>query len=374
MKIKPFELERYFAKYEFSVKYLLSSSDCDGLPQAEVLSWADKETKHLWENLKLGYTESLGLPLLRQEIAKMYKGVSANDVLITVPEEGIFVALNTLLDKGDQVICTWPGYQSLYEIVESLGCELVKWQPSEKSGWKFDVNFLEEKIKLNTKLIIFNFPHNPTGYLPPKKDFQKIIEVANKRGIHVFSDEMYRFLELNPADRLPSASEVYENAISLFGMSKTFGMAGVRLGWVITKDKALYQKMAAFKDYTTICPVGPSELLSLIALRAKEKIIERHLNRISKNFSLLDDFFQRHGQLFSWVRPKAGTIGFPKILFSENSLKFCERVVNDAGIMILPSTVYGYDDKHFRVGFGRENMPEALAEFEKYLKNNPPKK
>jgi len=132
--------------------------------------------------------------------------------------------------------------------------------------------------------------------------------------------------------------------------------------------------MAAFKDYTTICPVGPSELLSLIALRAKEKIIERHLKRIEKNLGLLDNFFQRHKQFFSWVRPKAGTIGFSKILFNENSLKFCERVVNEAGIMVLPSTVYGYDDKHFRVGFGRGNIPEALAEFEKYLKSNPPKK
>src|SRR3989338_405803 len=111
MKIKPFELERYFAKYEFSVKYLLSSSDCDGLAQSEVLSWADSETKPLWDNLKLGYTESLGLPLLREEIAKMYKGVSADEVLITVPEAGIFIALNSLLDKGDHVICTWPGYQ-----------------------------------------------------------------------------------------------------------------------------------------------------------------------------------------------------------------------------------------------------------------------
>ena len=370
MKIKPFELERYFAKYEFSVKFLLSSSDCDGLAQSEVLSWADLETRQLWDNLKLGYTESLGLPLLRQEIAKMYKDVSAEEILVIAPEEGIFIALNSLLDKGDHVICTWPGYQSLYEIVESLGCELEKWQPSEKDNWKFDPNFLEEKIKPNTKLIIFNFPHNPTGYLPSKRDFQKVTEIARKHNLHVFSDEMYRFLELNPEERLPSACEIYEKAISLFGMSKTFGMAGVRIGWVITKDNELYQKMTVFKDYTTICSSAPSEILSLIALRAKEKIIERHLNRIKRNLALLDAFFQRHNKLFYWTRPKAGTIGFPKILFNENSLNFCERVVNDAGIMLLPSTVYGYSDKHFRLGFGRENMPEALAEFEKYLKGN----
>ena len=181
---------------------------------------------------------------------------------------------------------------------------------------------------------------------------------------------MYRFLELNPEERLPSACEVYEKAISLFGMSKTFGLAGVRLGWVITKDKQLYQKMAAFKDYTTICASAPSEIVSLIALRSKEKIIERHLKKIKRNLSLLNDFFQRHSRLFSWIPPKAGTIGFPKILLEESSAKFCERVVNNIEIMILPSTVYDYDDKHFRIGFGRENMPEALAALEKHLKTH----
>lgn len=370
MKIKPFELERYFAKYEFSVKYLLSSSDCDGLAQSEVLSWADLETKALWDNLKLGYTESLGLPLLRQEIAKLYKNISADDILVTIPAEGIFLALNSLLDKNDHVICTWPEYQSLYEIAESIGCEVDKWQPSEESGWKFDVQFLEEKIKPNTKLLIFNFPHNPTGYLPSKDNFQKIIGVAKKHNLYIFSDEMYRFLELNPEDRLPSACEVYDKAISLFGMSKTFGLAGLRLGWVITKDKDLYSKMVAYKDYTSICSSAPSEILSLMGLRAKEKIIKRHLQRINGNLSLLDEFFKQHSQLFSWIRPKAGTICFPKILFDQNSLNFCEDVVSKTGVMLLPSTVYGYDDKHFRIGFGRENMPEALAKFDDYLKKS----
>ena len=124
MKLKPFELERFFAQYEFSVKYLFSSSDCDGLFQSELLSLADAETKQLWDNLKLGYTESLGLPILREEVAKLNKGISPDQVLIVAPEEGIFITLNSILDKGDHVICTWPGYQSLYEIVQSLGCEL----------------------------------------------------------------------------------------------------------------------------------------------------------------------------------------------------------------------------------------------------------
>lgn len=367
MKIKPFELERYFAKYEFSVKYLLSSSDCDGLAVKDLLKLADPETKKMWEELKLGYTESLGLPSLRQEVAKLYKGINPDEVLIVAPEEGIFIAMNTLLNKGDHIICTYPGYQSLYEIAESLGCEVTKWQPEEENNWRFNPDFLESNIKPNTKLIIVNFPHNPTGSLVSREDYQRIVDIVKEHNTYLFSDEMYKFLELNSEDRLPSAVELYDKAITLFGMSKTFGMAGVRLGWVITKDQKLYSEMAAFKDYTTICSSAPSEILSLIALKAKDTIIKAHLKRINRNLELLDGFFKKYSNLFSWVRPKAGTICFPKLLFDKSSFNFCEDVVKEAGIMVLPSTVYGYDDKHFRIGFGRENMPEALQEFENYV-------
>lgn len=370
MRLKPFKLERYFAKYEFSAKYLLSSSDCDGLSQKELISWADEETKKLWDDLILGYTESQGFPLLRQEVTKLYKGINPEDVLIVAPEEGIFIALNSILEKSDHVICTFPGYQSLYEVAEGMGCEVTRWESDEQQGWRFDPGFLTKNIKPNTKLIVFNFPHNPTGYLATKKDFERIIEIAKEHNLYIFSDEMYRFLEYNAEDRLPSACEIYDKAVILFGMSKTFGLAGLRLGWVITKDSEVYQKMTTFKDYTTICSSAPSEILSLIALRAKDKIIQRHLEIINRNLGLADSFFKKYQDLFSWVRPKAGTIAFPKIIGGEDSLAFCERVIKDAGIMLLPSTVYDYDNKHFRLGFGRENFPTALSIFENYLLQN----
>lgn len=367
MNLKPFKLERYFAKYEFSVKYLLSSSDCDGLSQSSLLAMADNETKNLWENLTLGYTESLGHHLLREEIAKLYQGITANNCLVVVPEEGIYIALNSILQKGDHIICTFPGYQSLYEIAEGLGCEVTKWEPEEDNGWRFDPDFLERNIKSKTKLIIVNFPHNPTGYLPSKEDYQKIVGLARKNNLYLFSDEMYRFLEYNEEDRLPPACEIYDNAVSLFGMSKTFGMAGVRIGWVVTKDKDLYTKMATFKDYITICSSAPSELLSVIALRAKAEIIAKHLTRIKRNIKLLDSFFEEYKDKFEWVKPKAGTIGFPKLRGTMNASDFCQNVIKEANIMLLPSTIYDYDNKHFRLGFGRENMPETLEKFREYL-------
>jgi aspartate/methionine/tyrosine aminotransferase len=368
MDLNPFELERYFAKYEFTAKYLLSSSDCDGLLQSDLLNMADDETKQLWGNLSLGYTESLGHPLLREEISRIYQRVTPDDCLVIVPEEGIYIAVNSILHKGDHVICTFPGYQSLYAIAEGMGCEVTKWIPEEENGWRFNPHFIENNIRSNTKLIIINFPHNPTGYLPPLSDYEMIIDLARKHNIHIFSDEMYRFLEYDDQERLPSACEMYEKAISLFGMSKTFGMAGVRIGWLVARDKDLFNRMAAFKDYTTICSSAPGEILSVIALRSRQKIIDRHIKRIKRNLVLLDTFFNRYRDRFEWVKPKAGTIGFPKLKGEISSLEFCQSVMLAANIMLLPSTVFGFDNRHFRMGFGRENMPEALEKLEEYLR------
>lgn len=367
MKLNPFKLERYFAKYEFSAKYLLSSSDCDGLGQKQLLQLADEETKNLWDNLHLGYTESLGHSLLRQEISQLYQGTNKDEVLVVVPEEGIFIALNTILEKGDHVICTFPGYQSLYEVAQGLECEVTKWLPDENQNWRFDPEFLIQNIKPNTKLIVWNFPHNPTGSLPSGSDYDRMIEIAKSRGIYVFSDEMYRTLEFNQSDRLLSACEIYGKAISLSGMSKVFGMAGVRIGWLTTKDKDLYQRLATFKDYLTICSSAPSEILSIIALRSKDRIISDHLNRIERNLKAFEIFMNKHQNLFDWIKPKAGTICFPKLKTQIGAEEFCNKVVASTGIMILPSTVYDYDDHHVRIGFGRENFPEALSAFDQFL-------
>ncbi len=367
MKINPFKLERYFAQYEFSAKYLLSSSDCDGLLQQEVLRYADAESLALWENLQLGYTESLGNPLLREEVSKLYNSISKDETLIVTPEEGIFIALNTILEKGDHLICTFPGYQSLYAIAESLGCEVTKWLPDEEQGWKFDHAALEKAIRPNTKLIVVNFPHNPTGYLAAKAEYKEIIAIAKARNILLFSDEMYRFLEYDPNDRLESASDLYENAISLFGMSKTFGLAGLRIGWLTTKNKELYSQFVHYKDYTTICSSASSEILAIIALRARNKIIGENLDKLQTNLALLEDFIKRNNNLFAWIKPKAGTICFPKLLVNQSSDEFCESVVKETGIMLLPSSIYSFGDKHIRFGFGRRNLPEVLGIFEEYL-------
>jgi len=366
--IKQFKLERYFAEYEFRVRYILCASDMEPLGMDELLSMGDDECRRLWRELQLGYTESAGHPVLRGEIAGLYSGIGAEDVLVLAPEEGIFVAMNTLLEPSDHIIVTFPGYQSLYEIARSLDCEVTVWMPEESTGWRFDLNFLKKSIKENTKMIVINLPHNPTAALISANEFGQILEIAGENNIYLFSDEMYRFLEYDPSNRLPSACELYENAVTLFGMSKSFALAGLRIGWLITKNRNLYSRFAKFKDYTTICSSAPSEILALAGLRAKEKIIKRNLEIINNNLSLLDEFFLRHDPILRWNRPKAGSIAFPKLLADKSSSDLCKELIEEQSVLLLPDSVYDYNGNNFRIGFGRTNMPEALGRFDRYLK------
>ncbi len=367
MEIAPFQLERYFAKYEFSARYLLSSSDCESLSLAQLLSMADTEMMGSWEALKLGYTESWGHPLLREEIANIYQGVDQPDVLVVVPEEGIFLLMHALLGAGDHVVCIFPGYQSLHEVARSIGCEVSTWEPDEERGWHFDNEELANLIRANTKLVVINFPHNPTGFVPSRNEFIALVELVSDQGAYLLSDEMYRYLEVEPGTTLPAACELYERAFSLFGLSKSFGLPGLRIGWLASKDSEALRRVSVLKDYTTICSSAPSELLAIIALRNKERIFRQQLERVRKNLTVLDAFFNQYQDHFSWERPKGGSICFPRMLLVENTYTFSEQLVAEAGIMLAPSRVFQYGDHHVRIGFGRDNLPLVVEHFTRYL-------
>lgn len=370
MKIAPFKLERYFDKYEFSAPYLLSSSDCEPLRLNELLDLADEKSRKEWDVLKLGYTESKGDPAFRNEISKLYSYISPDDVLVLVPEEGIFIAMNTLLEKGDHVVTTFPGYQSLYQVAEDIGCHISKWEPDHHL--KFRVQDLKALVTDSTKLIVINFPHNPTGSLISEKDLHEVVNLAREKGITIFSDEMYRFMEYDEKDRLPSVSDLYENGISLFGLSKTFGLPGLRIGWLTTRNKNFMQDLITFKDYTTICNNAPGEKLGTIALQNKDKLIRRSLNIIQSNLALLESFSQHHKEWFLWKTPKAGSIAFPELKIKSSVMDFCQDLVKEKGIMLLPHDVYDFSRNHVRVGFGRKNLPDVLKVFESYLKEKNP--
>ena len=367
MSIAPFQLERYFAQHEFSARYLLSSSDCESLSMKDLLGMADPEMINLWRQLKLGYTESWGHPLLREEIAQVYKGIDPAGVLTVVPEEGIYLLMRALLKPGDHVVCTFPGYQSLYEVARSIGCEVSNWEPEEDQGWNFPITSLAKKMRSNTRLVVVNFPHNPTGFAPGEDEFVSLVELVSEQGSYLLSDEMYRFLEVEPGRTLPAACELSERAFSLFGLSKSFGLPGLRVGWLASQDAEMLEEISRFKDYTTICGSAPSELLAIIALRNKKSIIDQQTERVRRNIAVLESFISKHQDRFTWNRPIGGSICFPRMLGIDNTYLFCEQLVQETGIMLAPSRVFQYGDHHVRIGFGRENLPEVLNQFAEYL-------
>jgi len=367
VRVAPFALERFFARFEFGARYLLSASDCQGLRMAELIAGADTDLRTRWDGLLLGYTESQGLPELRGEIATMYESVDSDEVLLAAPEEAIFLAMNALLEPGDHVVSTFPGYQSLYELARSIGCAVSLWKPVEGDTWRFDPGELEALLRPDTRLVVWNFPHNPTGALPKADEFSRMLTVVANAGAWLFSDEMYRLLEPRDEMRLPSAVDRYEKALSLSGMSKAFGLAGLRIGWVATHEHTLLERMSALKDYTTICSSAPSELLALMALRARDHILAANRARVRQNTEAAAVFFARHASRFVWVPPRAGTVCFPRLEAGAGVEALCAGVLRDTGVLLLPSTVYDYGDSHFRLGLGRDDFVAGLEVLDAYL-------
>jgi aspartate/methionine/tyrosine aminotransferase len=229
-----------------------------------------------------------------------------------------------------------------------------------------DLDELKRSLRPATRAIVINTPHNPTGLLMTHADFARVSRFAQEHDLLLFSDEVYRESEYKPSDRLPAACDIYEGAVSLGVMSKTYGLAGLRIGWIATHRASLYERMARMKDYTSICSSAPSEFLAELALRHRQQIAQRNLDIMTTNLSLLDGFFARRASQFTWVRPRAGSIAFPRLLGGDIDA-FCHALVISAGVLLLPGSVFDDPGNHFRLGFGRQNMPEALARLEEFL-------
>jgi aspartate/methionine/tyrosine aminotransferase len=199
-----------------------------------------------------------------------------------------------------------------------------------------------------------------------RADFDELNKFVQEEKLLLFSDEVYRESEYDPATRLPAACDYGEHAVSLGVTSKTYGLAGLRIGWIATKNKKVYGNMATLKDYTTICNSAPSEFLAEVAMRNRQKLIGRNLSIIQNNLTIVDSLFARYSSLFTWVRPQAGSMGFPKLLKGEIE-DFCDDLVRKAGVLLLPGTMYDDSRNHFRLGLGRKNLPQAVNRLEEYL-------
>jgi aspartate/methionine/tyrosine aminotransferase len=372
VKIADFALERYFARWEFAVEHVLCASDVEGWPMAELLELADDETRAMWAGLRLGYTESTGHPALRREIAALYESVDADDVLVFAgAEEAIYCLLTTSLGAGDHVIVTWPGYQSLYEVARAAGAQVSLHALREEDGWSLDLDRLVRSFRPETRMVVVNAPHNPTGMLPAEEEWRRLAAQCASARIRLVADEVYRFLEHDDATTLPAGADLDDSAISIGVMSKSFAMAGLRIGWLATRDHSVLERCARLKDYTTICSSAPSEVLALIGLRARDTVLARSREIVGANLAVLDDFFGRRADALTWVRPRGSSTAFPKLVpggpAGASADRFAARLVESTGVLLLPSSTFGFGDSHFRIGLGRTDLPEALAKLEAFL-------
>lgn len=367
MKLNDFKLEVYFGKYEFTAPYLLTQSDCEAMEVADLLKFeegAEEKLLHSW----LGYTEVVGSPELRSLVSGLYNNIKDDEIIMhTGAQEAIFTFMNVLLKKGDHVISMFPTYQSLYEVATSEGCEVSRWfLRNDNNSWCIDFQELEKLIKPNTKLIVVNTPNNPTGYTFKEDEIIKLCNIADKHGIYIFSDEVYRGLDLDGIKK-PWICDIYDNAISLGVMSKAYGLAGLRIGWVATRNKEILEKMTRFKHYLSICNSSTSEILSVIALKHSDSLLKRNINIIKGNLNIANRFFEKYDNVFQNNPPQCGPIAFHKMKLDKKIDIFCEELVNNAGVLLLPSSIYDYEGPYFRMGYGRKNFNKGLDVFEQYL-------
>jgi aspartate/methionine/tyrosine aminotransferase len=363
VRIEPFEIERFYERWEFRAELMLSSSDCESRPLGALLELEPDAGERL-RALHLGYTEVAGSPELRAAVAGTYEGVAPEDVLtLAAAEEGIFIAYHALLEPGEHAVVEAPSYGSAVNLARSTGAEVTLWQRRHEDGWAYDLDELERLLRPDTRFLYVNSPHNPTGSQMSGAEQQRLVEMLAERGTILFSDEVYRGLEHDEGTRLPAACELYERALSLNTVSKSYGLPGLRTGWLACRDPALLERLRELKLYTTICSSAPSELLVALALRHSSTLIGEARARVLENLPLLEQFLAAHAGLLEWVPPAAGPIGFPRVRDERDVREWCERVAGDAGVLLLPGYVYD-EPRHIRMGYGRAGLPEALARLE----------
>ena len=365
MELAPFRIERWYERYEFTTELMLSSSDCESVDVAELLE-LEPDSRERLDTLRLGYTEVPGSAELRAAIAAMYAHATPDDVVaLAAAEEGIFAVEHAVLGPGDHAVVEAPCYESALAVARSTGADVDVWRRSYDDGWAHDVDELERLLRPDTKLVYVNTPHNPTGTQMVRAVLDRVVELCAERGAVLLGDEVYRELEHDPADRLPAVCDLYERGVSLGSVSKTYGLPGLRTGWIVCRDDEPRDAVVAVKLYTTICSSAPSELLAAVALRHRERFAEKNRRLVLENLALVDGFVERHADLVDWVRPSASPVGFPR-LHVPDSEAFCIDLAARADVLLLPGEVYD-EPGHVRLGLGRVRVPEALERLERYL-------
>jgi len=370
-----FKLETHFSKWEFKARYHMTASDAESISLRDLLSMATPEEREEFEGMWLGYTETWGAPDLRETIAATFATQKASDVLCFAgASEGIFAANSVILDKDSHAIVVTPNYQS-HETLPVAICEATGVPLDPEDGWSLDINRVAAAIRPNTRLITINFPHNPTGTILPLDRYEALIALCRKHDIYILHDEIFNGLGPTGARHLPFIADVYERGLSLGVMSKSYGLPGLRIGWIACQDAEVLSKMERMKHYLSICNSGPSERLTKIALNNRDALLARNCGIVDENLPKWEAFFSRYPDLFEWRKPDGSCMAFPRYKGPEGVEEFCRSLVEESGVLLLPSTIYSSElgptpTDRFRLGFGRTGLDEGLAALEAHVMRN----
>ncbi|MFI1302149.1 aminotransferase class I/II-fold pyridoxal phosphate-dependent enzyme [Streptomyces sioyaensis] len=372
-RLPDFRLETYFSQWEFTARHHMTASDVQTMTLGELLALAGDQDRAAFENLPLGYTETYGDPELREVIAQTYERVDAADVICFAgAEEALYLAMNVLLDAGDHAVVVTPNYQAAETVPLAL-CEVTGVALDPDRDWALDLDRVKAAIRPHTRVVSVNFPNNPTGKVISAADFTELARLCDERGIHLFSDEVYRGLERDPARTLPQAADLSERALSLNVTSKSLGLPGLRIGWITCRDRDLLTRLERAKHYTTICNSAPGEVLARIALKARQTILDRNRALIERNLPVFEAFFAEFADVFEWQAPDGGCVAYPRYLGPEGVEEFCTRLVEQAGVLLLPASIYRSEltptpADRFRIGIGRRNPEQGLAAFAQWMR------
>jgi aspartate/methionine/tyrosine aminotransferase len=353
MKIESFELERWMNLHELEVEFDIGESGMAPLCVEELFALDDEYSIASWTRNPLGYNDAKGSVSLREEIAKTYAAATAENILITTGAiEANFLLFNVLLEPGDHVISPYPAYQQLYSVPKAIGCEVSFWQCRAENKFRFDLDELKKLIKPGTKMIVINFPHNPTGATMTPSELSELYAMAEAVGAVVLSDEAYRWLEIPGSTyRMQPAFDRGSSAMSVGTMSKPFGLPGLRIGWIAAAPDVI-EKCRLMRHYVSLCPGKGDDFLALVAMRNRDKIFRRNAEMISENLAALKYWIERRADIISWNPLQAGLLGMLRYSLDIPCIDLADLLATQYKVLLAPGSVFGLEGC-LRLGLGQ---------------------
>ncbi|WP_167754233.1 MULTISPECIES: aminotransferase class I/II-fold pyridoxal phosphate-dependent enzyme [Amycolatopsis] len=369
MRMPRFALEDWVAQYRSACAYSIGSSDVDPLTLDELLSGADSEILGLWSKLTLSYGHSRGAAALRDEIAERYQGIDAERVhTFSGATEAIFALLNVLVATGDEVVVVGPSYQLVSDLPVAIGAQVRRVDLRADREWALDLDELRRAVTARTRVVVLNFPNNPTGTSLSRDEFDEVLAIAREADAWLVNDEIYQGVE-DDADRLPAAAELGERCVSIGSMSKVYGLPGVRLGWVAAPDARLMDELRTYRYWTSLSNNVVGEVLALAGLRQSARLIDRAKTLLSANKAALEQFAAGHPGLVRFTSAKAGTTTLLE-LRNHEATAVARRLAQRHSVFAVPGAALHLPDRYLRFGLGRAAVPVALEALDSVLKES----